>query len=652
MSFFAFFHNTKSIRGKFFKLMLPLVFTCFIIFSILTAFVSYRSMHRNQLQKIEEFINVQSRIIAIALWNLDYKLIEHNLNGMALYPWVSGIGVSEPNSDYTMHVGKNPKFANSKDYINIKRELKVIKKNRSHVIGTLTLCSRKNIIIKSLFQDMIENLILVIFLVAAIVTSAMLSNRMTVGKPLKKLLSAIRSADRKEGRIPVDWSSNDEIGQVIRAYNELLNNLDAGEQAVKKSARQYRFLVESMNEGLIIINESNCINFANTRFCEIVKSQHQKITDTKIREFIGNDGINDTFEHIAGLSNGKRISFESELLAENDSVPVIFSASPMFEGDEYKGAVCVFTDITDRKKAEKDLRLAEEKYRGIFESATEGIYQCTNEGRFIEANPAMARIFDFDTPGDLRRNIDNVWSQLFVNSKEKDNFLEILINEGSIYDYQCRMKTKNGEEIWVETSSRLVKNDKDEILFIEGVISDITQRKLCEIDLRRQATLDELTQIPNRLMFQERLKNALLYAKKEEQMIGLLYLDLDFFKKINDTIGHYAGDLILKETAARIYGNLRENDTVARIGGDEFTVILNPIEQHEDASHFAKVIIDTLHYPFEIDGKECRIGTSIGISIYPSDGQTSSELVHRADIAMFKAKSNGRNNFRFWNGKK
>jgi len=204
MSFSALFHNIKTLRGKFFAIVLPLVFICFVIFSILAACVSYRSMHRNQVQKIEEFITVQSRIMALALWNLDYKLIEHHLNGMSLYPWVSGASLREFNSGYTIHVGENPDIANSKDFINIKRKLEITRKNRLYVIGTLTLCSRKDIIIKSLFRDMIEDLILVIFLAAAIVTSAVAANRMTIGKPLGRLLSAIRSADRKEDRIPVD----------------------------------------------------------------------------------------------------------------------------------------------------------------------------------------------------------------------------------------------------------------------------------------------------------------------------------------------------------------------------------------------------------------------------------------------------------------
>ncbi len=177
---------------------------------------------------------------------------------------------------------------------------------------------------------------------------------------------------------------------------------------------------------------------------------------------------------------------------------------------------------------------------------------------------------------------------------------------------------------------------------------NITQLKQAESAIERLAYYDSLTKLPNRWLFQDRLNQTLAQARRENQLVGLVFLDLDRFKNINDTLGHSAGDELLKEVGRRLKGCIRRSDTIARLGGDEFVIILPAINQTEDATLIARKILQAFTPPVDLSGHEVFITTSIGIAIYPNDGQDSENLVRNADTAMYQAKELGRNNYQFF----
>lgn len=177
---------------------------------------------------------------------------------------------------------------------------------------------------------------------------------------------------------------------------------------------------------------------------------------------------------------------------------------------------------------------------------------------------------------------------------------------------------------------------------------NITQLKQAENAIERLAYYDSLTKLPNRWLFQDRLSQTLAQARRENQLVGLVFLDLDRFKNINDTLGHSAGDELLKEVAHRLKSCIRRSDTIARLGGDEFVIILPAITQTEDATLIARKILQAFTPAVDLEGQEIFITTSIGIAIYPSDGQDSESLVRNADTAMYQAKDRGRNNYQFF----
>ena len=228
-------------------------------------------------------------------------------------------------------------------------------------------------------------------------------------------------------------------------------------------------------------------------------------------------------------------------------------------------------------------------------------------------------------------------------------FVQVL--QGHAVTYQRTRTLANGEPRYLEIALLPHVGDHGKILGCFAVTTDITERKLAEERIEHVAHHDNLTGLPNRLLFGDRLSQAISLAKRDSREFALLYLDLDKFKPVNDTLGHTTGDELLQAVAARIRHQVRESDTVARIGGDEFTVILPDIGKREEAETVARKVISALSAPFQLGSQKqsIEIGTSIGIAVYPADGRDADALVKAADAAMYSAKRVG-SSFRFFDG--
>jgi len=210
---------------------------------------------------------------------------------------------------------------------------------------------------------------------------------------------------------------------------------------------------------------------------------------------------------------------------------------------------------------------------------------------------------------------------------------------------EVRMLHKEGHIGWIESMCVPIMDDNEQMIGALGINRDITNRIAETERLDKMAHYDQLTQIPNRYLLLDRITHLIEQAERHNSEFALLYIDLDKFKEINDSKGHAFGDRILKEVANCLKQSIRNSDTVARIGGDEFVVLLEEITDKNDISMIAKVLIDELHKPFTINQEDYEISGSIGIAIYPADGNNTDELLASADKAMYKAKENGRDTF-------
>jgi diguanylate cyclase (GGDEF)-like protein/PAS domain S-box-containing protein len=206
---------------------------------------------------------------------------------------------------------------------------------------------------------------------------------------------------------------------------------------------------------------------------------------------------------------------------------------------------------------------------------------------------------------------------------------------------------KDGTAMQVEINGRTIELNGKKVIF--SIIRDISSRKTVELKIAQLAHFDELTNLPNRNLFYDRLDQAVARAKRYHQKFAILFMDLDGFKQVNDEFGHHVGDSLLGMVAERLTKSARDMDTVARVGGDEFVFILNNIEQADNVSLVANKILESLSRPFVVKGKSCSIGCSIGISIFPDDTEEADTLVKMADDAMYIAKKGGRNDYQFFN---
>jgi len=296
-------------------------------------------------------------------------------------------------------------------------------------------------------------------------------------------------------------------------------------------------------------------------------------------------------------------------------------------------------------QAQQALRESAEKLRLFADNVPAMTVSWDENLRCRFANKVFAEFFGFTVEDILGKHLQEVVGEEAYREIE-GHFAQVL--QGHPVTYQRTRKLPNGESRYLEVKLLPHIGERGQALGCFAVTTDITEHKQAEERIQRVAHHDSLTGLPNRLLFNDRLNQAISLAKRGSRQFALLYLDLDKFKPVNDTLGHTAGDELLQGVAARIRHQVRESDTVARVGGDEFTVILPDIARREDAETVAKKIIGALAAPFQLGSQKqsVDIGASIGIALYPADARDADALVRAADAAMYSAKQAG-NSFCF-----
>ncbi len=406
---------------------------------------------------------------------------------------------------------------------------------------------------------------------------------------------------------------------------------------------RYKMLFCSVNESIVLYEaESGLIIDANPSALNLYGYTLKEIKRQFIQQlFVG--GNSNAVIDIAGIARTYDIfpktTFHKTKMGE--LIPVEVSIGSFLQ----KGREVVFVianSLQERFAAEARLRLAAE----VFESANEAIMIADPYFKIVMVNPAFTVISGFEADEAIGRD-----ARTFMSMYPDFNELEELgkLNDGQVQcQHEVLYKHKSGHEYHAWESFSSVKGYDGSIAYFIYMFSDISQLKKAEAKSSYLAHHDPLTRLPNRLLFNARLDQSLQLAKRHKSRLALLFLDLDRFKYINDTLGHVCGDALLREIATRIESCVREQDTVARFGGDEFTVLLSEINQEQEAANIASKILHAVAQPLTIDNKEIVVSASIGISLFPRDGRNSSDLIKAADLAMYCAKDSGRHRFEFY----
>lgn len=337
------------------------------------------------------------------------------------------------------------------------------------------------------------------------------------------------------------------------------------------------------------------------------------------------------------------------LSREGHEQPIADSAAPIFNGDgEVIGVVMVFQDMLEKRIAEQILEQNEIKYRSIFEGANDGILLQDKE-LIIDCNSKALTMFKAKREDLVGYPLDKICPELQADGTPTmkaaiNKITKTLLGENQIFEW--RFVTLNGTVFEAEVSTNLIQlNDRR---LVQAIIRDISEKKRAEALIRYQAYYDELTNLPNRVLFYERLNDALRDSHKHKSKLAVFFIDLDSFKNINDTLGHHAGDLLLKQVATRLLETLGDEVTVSRMGGDEFALLITNVKEQEQSEHLAKLILEAFAAPVSLDGYEAFVSASIGIALYPEHGNNVHALLKNADAAMYRAKEMGRNSYQFY----
>jgi diguanylate cyclase (GGDEF)-like protein/PAS domain S-box-containing protein len=405
-------------------------------------------------------------------------------------------------------------------------------------------------------------------------------------------------------------------------------------------------ILNAASAGIVAVTPKGVISIANPAAGDLFDRDAAAMAGMSVeRAFVygaGHPSAGQPLPIIAQLANGPFYTEQEAHLARSDgaSFEAVYVVAPYTVSKETEGYVITFRDITQRRRSEAELRLA----AAVFDHSPEGLIVADAKGRVTKMNPAYGRIVGAEAADIIGKPMVDV---LFFGANTSAGVLEALDGKDNAqWEQWC--KTRAGRRYAARISVTAVRDTAGNLQQYVGIIADITRRKLDEEKIIYQANYDQLTGLPNRTLFMDRLTRRVLEGRRAMTSVGLMFIDLDGFKSINDTFGHDAGDILLKSTARRLEKCVREADTVARLGGDEFTVIMPLIDNLEAAAIVAGRIIKSLTEPFDLNGRQGRVSASIGISLLPSQAESASQLLHNADVAMYHAKHLGKANYQFY----
>ncbi|WP_412778069.1 putative bifunctional diguanylate cyclase/phosphodiesterase [Thalassospira lucentensis] len=516
------FLQSKSLSSRLLFIALPLVSMFSLALFVVFGYVSYKVLRDDLNGKVEQTADINARVLATPFWYLDVDNIESALNAMARDSDIVAVQALGADGTEFAHTGISQ--SELADTLRLSRRVYFERNNVRHDVGELVIYFTEERVQNLLLRRIAIDMVLFGLLIAVVAASLLIANKRSIKEPLNRLLHSIRMTKHGRLRRPVEWNSADELGLLIREYNEMVALQGQSQEEAQRKQALLEATLHNIGQGICLFDQDLNLMVWNERYIELLNLPRDLVKE--------GTPLSDILRY-----NGER--------------------------GEY-GDVSIQALISDRVAIAR----RREPYR---------MERTRPNGRVIQVdhNPM---------PGG-----------------------------GYVATY-----------------------------------TDITERKQTEARMRHLAVHDVLTSLPNRTLFLDRLRQALLSARRFQRGVTVLFVDLDRFKDINDHFGHDVGDLMIQEMGQRLSRIIRDSDTAARLGGDEFAIIQTDVQNIEDTIVLAQRIIDELCQPFDCRGIRLHSTASVGITLFPEDGENPEQLVKNADMAMYAAKAEGRNNYRFF----
>lgn len=497
-----------------------------------------------------------------------------------------------------------------------------------------------------------------IFVIAAALLAAVVAMGSFAGwlglsfflKPIDELVSATRKIGQgRDVRISNETFVR-EFRELTEAFGNMATRVVERERSLTESRAEISLLLESVGEGIVGLSRDGLVSFSNRECSQIIGFSSAELLGADMHALLHHtraDGVPHPREECPiyrCIQSGQLSKVTDDVFWHKDGhgVRIEYSVTPVFRDDQIDGAVLVFRDVTERRRLEELQRYAETRFHLLFNSAGDAIFVHAPGGHFLEVNDVACHRLGYSREELLAMSPDDLDApELAGQIAERTR----RIAETGSMTFETEHVCRDGRRIATEISAHVMRFGED--ITIVSIARDITERKALENNIRQLAHYDPLTQLPNRTLSMDRLGVAISRAKRNHGEACVFYMDLDRFKAVNDSLGHEAGDELLQQVATRLVECVRDSDTVGRIGGDEFLVILPDVGTHDAAATVAGKIVDSLSVPFTLTRGEASIGISIGIAFFSTSGAEAGQILSAADSALYRAKQGGRNRWHF-----
>lgn len=435
----------------------------------------------------------------------------------------------------------------------------------------------------------------------------------------------------------------------ITDHRKITNELTFSNQQLREKEQRLQSLVEHNLDAVWSLDKDGNFISVNPVFKKMIGKTEDELINTPFIECVewNPEELKRNISYIKKAFQG--ISQEYETYISNnrgDQVYLHIKIIPTIVEDTVVGVFGISKDVTVQKKAEDALRESEEQYRLIAENSYDMIQIIELNGNTMYVSPSHEKVLGFSVEKFTSKPFTLMIHQDDVDRVKTKVITCVSIKSACRIEY--RIQNRNGHYVWLEANINPIFDESDVLKHLVLVARDIRKRKEYEVKLQEMAYYDILTGLPNRRLFNDRFNKVMNQSKRDRESFALLLLDCNKFKRINDSMGHDAGDQLLKEFSERVCSSVRDIDTVSRFGGDEFVVLLPNVEGKEDVKKISKRILKALQKPWVIDGGEYKVTSSIGISMFPENGPDQDTMLKHADQALYQAKENGRNHYQFF----